>query len=367
MARYPAGAYGGRKSRNQKWMYIIPAILIVAVAAAFVFGYIPFLHWGKETTTVTVSSVPAELKTETAAKEKTIFSASQPEVKPPSGPASKPASAPVPKPQAEVNSPVVAPVSDQNSQVNKVIDQAMANINANPAKIIEARDLLNDVLAMPLSGQQRSFVKEQLSQLSDKWLFSRTIHTQDKLCGSYKVEPGDLLSTIGKQFNVPYEILMEINKIARPEALQAGETIKIINGPFHVRVYRTTFTMDLYLQNTFVRSFPVGLGKSGMDTPTGLWIVKSDGKMISPKWTDPDTGRVYKAEDPDYPLGSRWIGLDGITGAAKGRTGFAIHGTKDIATIGTLSSRGCIRLYNGNVILLYNLLMPGVSQVEVMD
>jgi Uncharacterized protein conserved in bacteria len=350
--------------------------LIVAAAAAFVFGYIPFLHWdwGKKTTTV--SSVPAELKTETAAaKEKTIFSASRPEVKPPSEPAkatpepaSKPASAPESKPQkAEVNSPVVALVPDPNSRVNKLIDQAMANINANPARIIEARDLLNAVLAMPLSGQQRSFVKEQLSQLSDKWLFSKTIHTQDKLCGSYKVEPGDLLSTIGKQFNVPYDILMEINKIARPEALQAGETIKIINGPFHVRVYRTTFTMDLYLQNTFVRSFPVGLGKSGMDTPMGLWVVKSDGKMISPKWTDSDTGRVYKAEDPDYPLGSRWIALEGLEGAAKGRTGFAIHGTKDIATIGTSSSRGCIRLYNGNVILLYNLLMPGVSQVEVVD
>ena len=160
---------------------------------------------------------------------------------------------------------------------------------------------------------------------------------------------------------------MEINNIKRPESLRAGETIKVINGPFHVRIYRSSFTLDLFLQNTFIRSFSVGLARAGHETPTGLWIVKPDGKMISPTWTDPDTGKTYEAEDPDYPLGSRWIGLEGVKGAAKGRTGFAIHGTKNPDEIGTASSRGCVRLHNGNVVLMYNVLMPGVSQVEIVD
>jgi LysM repeat protein len=220
-----------------------------------------------------------------------------------------------------------------------------------------------------MSEQQRAFVKERLSELAEKWLFSRTIFPQDRLCGSYKVKPGELLSTIGKQFKVPYEILMEINKIDRPEALQTGETIKVINGPFHVRVYRSTFTMDLYLQNTFVRSFPVGLGKPGMETPTGLWAVKvgKGGKMIKPSWKDPISGKTYEAEDEDYPLGSRWIGLEGIKGEAVGRTGFAIHGTKDPNQIGIAGSQGCIRLHNGNAILVYNLLEPGESRVEIVE
>ncbi len=174
-----------------------------------------------------------------------------------------------------------------------------------------------------------------------------------------------MLSTIAKRHKVPYQILLDINGIKKAEHLQAGQAIKVINGPFHTILYSSAFTMDLYLQNTYVMSFKVGLGKDGFDTPTGLWVVKPGGKLIKPAWTDPDTGRRYEAEDPNYPLGSRWIGLEGLEGAAKGRTGFAIHGTKDEHTIGTKSSRGCIRLFNGEAIMMYNMLESGVSEVRV--
>lgn len=125
--------------------------------------------------------------------------------------------------------------------------------------------------------------------------------------------------------------------------------------------------MDLYLQDTFVRSFPVGLGKPGMETPTGLWAVKADGKLIKPTWTNPMSGKRYEADDPDYPLGSRWIGLEGLKGDAVGRTGFAIHGTKVTKEIGTASSQGCIRLYDSDAILVYNLLVPLYSRVEIVE
>lgn len=258
-------------------------------------------------------------------------------------------------------------MAKDNPQVAKLITEAMSYIDAKPPRIIDARDRLNETLPMPMSEQQRAFIKKQLSELADKWLFSRTIFPQDKLTGSYKVKSGDLLAGIGKQCKVPYDILMEINKMSRPEALQAGDTLKVINGPFNVRVYRSAFTMDLYLQNTFVRSFPVGLGKPGMETPTGVWVVKKDGKMIAPTWTDPVSGKTYESEAPDYPLGSRWIGLEGVEGEAVGRSGFAIHGTKDPNGIGVAESQGCVRLHNGDAILVYNLLEPGESRVEVVD
>ncbi len=193
------------------------------------------------------------------------------------------------------------------------------------------------------------------------------MYPEDKLCAGYKVNPGDVLENIGKKFNVPYEILMQMNNIAKPELLQAGVAIKVINGPFHARVWRSTFTMDLYLQNTYVRSFPVGLGKPGMETPTGRWRAKEGGKLIQPIWTDPVSGRTYHPEDADYPLGSRWIALEGLEGAAVGKTGFAIHGTKSPEQIGTPGSQGCIRLHNGDAILVYNLMMPGASLVDVVD
>ena len=162
-------------------------------------------------------------------------------------------------------------------------------------------------------------------------------------------------------------IIMEINKISDPRTLQAGATIKVINGPFHTKVYRSTFTMDLYLQNTYVRSFTVGLGKPGHETPTGLWRVRPGGKAYATSWRDPDTGIVYQPEDPSYPLGSRWIALEGVEGDSVGRQGFGIHGTIEPETIGTQASRGCVRMLNHDVEELYDLLVVGKSQVKIVE
>lgn len=342
MARYSSDSYSRQKA--QRWIYIISVLLIIAVVVVFAVRR----HKSRplKEPTAPVAGRTAEKAAPT--------NLSEAKVEPQSFPSG-------------IIGSVPEAVSEPNARVDELIAGAVACIGANPPRIIEARDRLNEILPMPMSDRQRAVVKERLSELAEKWLFSRKIYPQDKICGSYKVEQGDLLSNIGKRNKVPYEILAQINGLNRPEALQAGETIKIINGPFHVRLYRSTFTMDLYLQNTFVRSFPVGLGKPGMETPTGLWRVKLDGKLIAPTWTDPITGKTYQASDPDYPLGSRWIGLEGLDGAARGRTGFAIHGTKDPNQIGTASSQGCIRLHNGNAILVYSLLAPGLSLVEVVD
>ena len=339
MARYPSSSYRRRKAHIRRRIYIISALVVIAAVVVFIYGPNPF---GKRKDEVV---------------ETPIYTSDE---------AALPAPAAEPEPMPDLIEDVAEPISEPNSQAAELIAEAMTCINAKPARIIEARDRLNEVLPMPMNRQQRAFVKEQLSELANKWLFSRTIFPQDKLCESLQVKPGDQLRTIGKRFKVPYEILMQINKITHPQALQAGETIKVIDGPFHARIYHSTFTMDLYLQNTFIRSFPVGLGQPGMETPTGLWRVKPGGKLISPTWTDPVSGKTYEAEDPDYPLGSRWIGLEGIKGAAKGRSGFAIHGTKEPSQIGTASSQGCIRLHNGDAILIYNLLTPGFSQVEMV-
>jgi len=361
------------KRRNVNWIYIIPVLLVVTVGIAYKYG--PFSKDKAQYDTNGITNkaeadVPALSETEPEIVKET---AQEPERTPeqlPDLPA-KPALEPIlPEVVSKPNLPEIISVPDvePNPEAAEIIAQATAMLSEKPERTIEARGKLNEALRIPMNVQQRTFVKDQLSKLADEWLLSKTIFSDDKLCGSYLVKSGDLLSTIGKRYKVPWEILQEINKIPRPEALQLGEQIKVINGPFHAKVYRSTFTMDLYLQDkTFVRSFHVGLGKPGRETPTGLWRVKSDGKLIKPPWPDRESGKTYYPEDPDYPLGSRWIGLDGIEGDAKGRDGFGIHGTKDPEQIGTADSRGCIRMHNGEVILIYNLLTPGLSTVEVVE
>ncbi len=56
-----------------------------------------------------------------------------------------------------------------------------------------------------------------------------------------------------------------------------------------------------------------------------------------------------------------------MDGDARGRTGFAIHGTKYPDQLGMAKSRGCIRLLDEDVKLVYDLLRPGVSQVVIVE
>ena len=273
------------------------------------------------------------------------------------------------KVEPDANSLRTEPVPDVKAdpKTTELIAEAMALLTATPSRIIEARDILNETLRMPMSRQQRSEVKAQLSELADEWLFGKTFYAQDQLCSGYKVQSGDRLEAIGKNFSVPYELLMEINKISRPELLPAGGRIKVVNGPFHVKVYRSTFTMDVYLQGTYVRSYPVGLGAPGRQTPLGLWHIKAGGKMHHPLYTDPDTHEVIHPEDPAYPLGSRWMALEGLDENTREETSFGIHGTKEPESIGKAGSRGCIRLHNGDVIKVYDMLVSVRSLIKVLE
>ncbi len=247
-----------------------------------------------------------------------------------------------------------------------LIDKALNNLKA--GKVITARDLLNSVLIMDLTAEYRKSVKKRLAELTDEWLFSKMVLPGDTLTELYRVKRGEVLEKIGKRFNVPFEILMKINNIKNPKLLRAGQTIKVIKGPFHVKIYRSTFTVDLYLGNRmFIKSYRIGLGTKETETPTGRWRVKSGGKLIEPQWYDEETGKTHVAGDPEYPLGSRWIEIEGLDEQIKHRIGFAIHGTKDTASIGTRSSRGCIRLFNGDAVEVYDLLVPLRSEVRIVD
>jgi LysM repeat protein len=348
MARFPwSGLHTGR-SQNRIYIIAISTLLTIAAVTAVIFC---FRHFGKNKpnpdTGLDTGYSTLDEHREAQTPQNIVSKAEEPQT------------------NSSVTQLASNATSQANLQVAELISEVVTIIKETPDKVIEARDKLNDALLMPMSAQQQILIKSQLTSLSEQWLFSKSLFANDKLCTAYKVTPGEQLRTIGQQHKISYEILMQINNIQRPQDLQAGQIIKVINGPFNAKVYRSTFTMDLYLQNTFVRSFFVGLGKANMETPTGLWRVKDGGKLITPPWTDPDTNRTYHAGEPDYPLGSRWIELEGIEGQAKGRAGFGIHGTKEPETIGTASSRGCIRLHNGEAILIYNLLMPTYSLVRI--
>jgi len=110
---------------------------------------------------------------------------------------------------------------------------------------------------------------------------------------------------------------MDVNGIKDARRIRAGQMIKVPNGPFNAKLSKSSFRMDIYLQDVYVRSYMVGLGKDG-GTPTGQWKVQN--KLSNPTYYPPasaDGKRIVAPNDPKNPLGEHWIGLEGISGRAR--------------------------------------------------
>ena len=169
---------------------------------------------------------------------------------------------------------------------------------------------------------------------------------------------------IAKRYKITADFLARINHIADKNRIRAGQDLKVVHGPFHVQIRKHSLDMDVYLQDTLVRRYTVGLGEDG-STPTGEWVVKN--KLVNPSYYPPRGGRIVAADDPENPLGERWLGLEGIAGEAIGQERYGIHGTNDPATVGHNMSLGCVRMHNRDVEILYELLVERHSTVQIVD
>lgn len=114
-------------------------------------------------------------------------------------------------------------------------------------------------------------------------------------------------------------------------------------------------TLYWYVDGELVRSFPVGIGKSSTQTPTGSYKVQN--KAVHPWWLPPNGGKAVPP-GPANPLGTRWIGFNG---------GYGIHGNNNPASIGYLVSLGCVRMYIPDVEWLYEQVSVGTPVHVIYD
>jgi len=109
-----------------------------------------------------------------------------------------------------------------------------------------------------------------------------------------------------------------------------------------------------------VKTYPIGIGRVGWETPLGVTRVAS--KARNPSWFVPASVRREHAEmgdplppvvppGPDNPLGDRVLQLE--------MPGYLIHGTNQPYGVGMRVSHGCVRLYPENIELLYELVEIG--------
>jgi len=106
--------------------------------------------------------------------------------------------------------------------------------------------------------------------------------------------------------------------------------------------------------------YPVGVGKAGKTWAGSAYI---QGKYIRPAWSPPDEIRrekpgiaeVIPSGSSRNPMGAAALVLD--------RGQYAIHGTNSPGSIGHFVSYGCIRMYNADIMDLFDRVSVGTSVV----
>lgn len=279
-----------------------------------------------------------------------------------------PAQEPTPRePQREVQSPA----AETSSDTATAIRAAEAEVEANRPTV--AREILLRALARTgVSERDAARLRDRIGTLNDEILFSPRQYPDDPITESYRVQGGDSLSRIaGRQgLGVDWRLIQRINAMSTT-AIREGQTLKLIRGPFHAVVDKSDYRLDLYAgppdninEWVFIRSFRVGLGE-GDGTPVGDFVVKRNSRLINPVWVNPRNGQRFAADDPENPIGERWIGIRGV-GDSVVHEGFGIHGTIEPDSIGQQRSMGCVRMLSGDVELVYEMLAEEISRVLIV-
>lgn len=135
--------------------------------------------------------------------------------------------------------------------------------------------------------------------------------------------------------------------------------IWIDRGGFLLKLYKRP-SAEYKLE--VVKRYGIAVGAIGHRTNAGMYVINSKddglpgpGAGDGPAWYIPDSpwvppekrGTIVPGGHPDNPILARWMGFNREEGEG-------IHGTRDRASIGTRASHGCVRMFEEDVIELYD-------------
>lgn len=181
----------------------------------------------------------------------------------------------------------------------------------------------------------------------------------------------DTLLDLARLYNLGYVELIAANKGLDPWV--PGENAAVTLPSMHLLpeaeqngIVINLGDMRLYYfdkRGDFIASFPIGIGREGLNTPLGKTkiVEKKEGPWWFPtarmRDEDPSLPKVVKA-GPYNPLGSHALYMGWPT--------YAIHGTVEPWGIGRRVSSGCMRLYPEDIPKLYKMVPVG-TKVQVVD
>ena len=273
-----------------------------------------------------------------------------------------------------VREPIAAPAAPSRARqtVDTPSEDVTAVIDNSRKSPVQGRAQLTALLSKPLVAQDVERVLAAIRDVNAVLFFSTTAFPGDQFARTYIVKSGDSLAKIAKSngMSADWRLVQRLNGLKSERAISVGQRLKLPIGCFHAEIDKSSYTMFLFVgdgeSRELVATFPVGVGELD-STPVGAFIVRPGSKLIDPEWKHPRTGEYYAANDPDNPIGERWIGLLGTQPHNTKMTGYGIHGTTDLDSIGKQKSLGCVRMRGADLELVFEALTEPGSTIVIHD
>lgn len=163
----------------------------------------------------------------------------------------------------------------------------------------------------------------------------------------HRVGQAETLMEIAARYELPWQLLANINGIEDPIAVLPGTELKVVRGPFRAEVDLTRNELTIFLGDLYAGRFPIAVG-SAPPPQEGTYTVQD--KQSARTFYDA-TGAPIPAGDARNPYGNVWLDL--------GKQ-LCIHGSPDRSEP---TDKGCISLRGADADDLFGILSQGSSVV----
>ena len=265
-----------------------------------------------------------------------------------------------PAPEGGLGGGTLAPANSTQANVNDIAENGTAGLDGNVFQSaiesahtkIEAEAWKDALLKLSPHYNDPSLNADEITELVDLLdpLAGKVIYSMEHLIEpGYQSQPGDTLMNIADRYEVPWQLLANINGIENPETLLAGRQLKVVRGPFRAEISLSKNELTLFVGKLYAGRFAIAVGNDPAPLPGQYQI------------NDKQPGRTYYAgdgqtipiDDPTNPYGRVWLDLG---------DNLCIHGS---SPNGVSPGQGCIALTARDAGDIYGILSKGSSVVIV--
>lgn len=197
-----------------------------------------------------------------------------------------------------------------------------------------------------LSSEQHERLLGLLDPLAGKVVYS----AEHLILPMHKVGQHETLADIAERYQVPWQLLQNINAVRNPAALVPGTELKVVPGPFRAEVDLSHGELAVFVGELYAGRFVFASGSDPSPSP-GEYVVKEKRRQRDYVGLN---GKAWPATDPENPYGKVWLDLG---------QRICIHGSPLTATSKELPT-GCISLAPRDANDVFAILSAG-SRVRI--